>query len=63
MATLIPADKNIPIREVEPANGTDFQLTELYTLLNCRTIDIIQLSDKHLMVLDDEGRLAKKTTQ
>lgn len=60
MATFIPADENIPVREVKPANGTDFQLTELYTLLNCDMIDIMHVSATYRMVLDDEGRFAKK---
>lgn len=42
--------------KIEPQNGRDFKLDQLYTLLNCRWIDTIALSDGQVMIIDDEGK-------
>lgn len=54
MATLIKASGDT--LEVQPANGKDFKLKELYKLLNCNLIEIIRLSDGRIMVADEEGK-------
>ena len=45
--------------QVRPQNGQHFELPELYRLLECRVIDIIELADGRLMVIDDEGKLSE----
>jgi hypothetical protein len=41
---------------VEPENGTDFKLKQLYTLLGCSLVEVIRLSDEHIMIIDEEGK-------
>src|ERR1700738_1138798 len=60
MALLIPADGNLPLRDVQPKNGRNFQLAELYELLACSYIEILQLTDGRKMVLDEDGKLTGK---
>ena len=43
--------------EIEPKNGTDFKLDELYTHLQCSLVDVISLNQDDIMVVDDEGKL------
>jgi hypothetical protein len=63
MALLIPADINQPMSMVDPTNGTDFKLAQLYSLLDCDNIEILYLSDGRIMVLDGEGKGAKPRNQ
>lgn len=56
MAVLIKA--NGEKTEVHPEDGRYFSLYEMYTLLNCNLIDIINLDDGRLMVCDDEGKFS-----
>lgn len=51
---------NGDVVEIQPKNGGDFTLDELYEHIGCRSIDILRLDTKRLMVLDDEGKLAEK---
>ena len=44
--------------EIEPKNGTDFKLDELYEHLNCSLVEVINLNQDDIMVVDDEGKLA-----
>ena len=57
-ATLFPV-KGQPI-EVEPANGTDFQLAELYSHLECDMIQVVPVPPKDdvpmIMIVDEEGK-------
>ena len=57
-ATLFPV-KGQPI-EVEPANGTDFQLAELYSHLECDMIQVVPVPPKDdvpmIMIIDEEGK-------
>jgi len=46
--------------EVFPKNKKNFQLEEMYTHVECDTIDIVTLSDGRYMVVDDNGRSNKK---
>lgn len=48
------------ILEVFPKNGKDFNLQEMYALVECDTIDIVSLADGRYMVVDDNGRSNKK---
>ena len=41
---------------VSPRNGRSFKLAELYELLDCRTVDVVRLSDELILIIDDEGK-------
>lgn len=43
-----------------PANGTDFHLAELYKLLGCDMIQVLELGGEQIMILDEEGKLRDK---
>lgn len=55
MAMLIMPDGSG--NEVQPENGKTFALPQLYCLLDCKMIEIINLHDGDLMIVDEEGRL------
>lgn len=55
MATLIQT--NGKRRMVQPANGTDFSLEEVYRLLNIERVEMVYLADGRIMLLDEEGKL------
>lgn len=44
---------------VAPRNGTDFQLEELYEMLECQSIEVVfrTLLPGTIMVIDEEGKL------
>ncbi len=54
---------NFDHEDVEPKNGTDFQLGETYRLIGCELIEHVYLLDENgesngeLLVIDEEGRL------
>ena len=61
-ATLLHQDGDI--QGIQPANGTDFSLSELKDLLGCSYIEVIYLNpgnifdeDYLIMIGDEEGRL------
>lgn len=41
--------------EVTPNNDTNFQLWELYNLLDCDTIEVIYKNKKRIMIIDGDG--------
>lgn len=43
--------------EIEPKNGKDFKLDELYKHLNCSLVEVINLNQDDIMVVDEEGKL------
>lgn len=45
------------VMEIEPKNGTDFKLDELYEHLNCSLIEVIYLNQDEIMVVYEEGKL------
>ena len=45
------------VMEIEPKNGTDFKLDELYKHLQCSLVEVINLNQDDIMVVDDEGKL------
>ena len=45
------------VMEIEPKNGTDFKLDELYKHLQFSLIEVINLNQDDIMVVDDEGKL------
>jgi len=55
--------------EVRPKNGTDFQLKELYSHLNCELIEIARSQASgsvgaarrnYILIIDEEGKLKSK---
>lgn len=55
MATLMRANGTSEL--VQPKNGTDFQLDELYKLISTDIIQVVPAKDGRLIILDDEGKL------
>lgn len=55
MATLIKTDGTR--LDVQPENGTDFSLDELYKMLDCDMVEVIYLDDERMMFLDENGKL------
>lgn len=55
MATLLKADGSST--EVSPKNGKDFSLEELYSLIGCELVELVQLPKGRTMWLDEEGKL------
>lgn len=46
---------------IEPENGTDFHLPELYRMLECELIQVLPMPTEGLiMIIDDEGKLTDK---
>lgn len=45
------------MREVLPKNGSNFELEELYELLDCDMVQVIPLKDGMEMIFDEEGKL------
>lgn len=46
------------VMEIEPKNGTNFTLDELYEHLNCSLVEVINLNQDDIMVVDEEGKWA-----
>lgn len=61
MATLYYASEHEK-REITPANGTDFDITECYQWLECTCIEIVWLRDGsgHMLIIDESGKLENK---
>lgn len=47
---------NGEVLDIEPKNGTDFQLDELQAIVG-GFIQIIEISDTEIMVMNEEGKL------
>lgn len=53
---LIKAEGNIaPINPIDPKKG--FQPDELYNLLECNLVEVVQLHDGRIMICDEESKL------
>jgi hypothetical protein len=48
------------ITEVQPVNGHDFKLEELYTHTQSTTVQMIDMPDGRIMWMDEEGKLNGK---
>ena len=55
MATLYKVTGESEI--VQPKNTKDFQLEELYALLQCEMIEVIYLNHGEIMIINEEGKL------
>lgn len=54
-AKLIKADGTV--REIEPANGVSFELDEMYDLLGCEVIQIVESRiNDNILIIDEEGK-------
>lgn len=60
MALFVPADESQKLSGVKPENGTDFQLEELYRLLDCTCIELVEAFNGDLIVCDEEAKLTGK---
>lgn len=49
---------NGEVVEIEPKNGTNFTLDELYAHLQCALVEVINLNQDDIMVIDEEGKWA-----
>lgn len=58
-AHLLRSDALSPI-PVEPENKVDFQLEELYKMLDVEMIEIVQLGNGRVLVIDEEGKINGK---
>ena len=47
--------------EIQPKNGTNFKLEELYKHLECEIIEVLHFGDNTLLIIDEEGKLNDKT--
>ena len=45
------------VTEIEPENGKDFQLDELYDLLGVSIVEMVFLPENLVMIVDEEGAL------
>ena len=43
------------VMEIEPKNGTNFSLEELYEHLQCSSVEVINLNQDDIMVFSEEG--------
>lgn len=48
------------ITEIAPQNGSDFQLEELYSIIECNLIETVYLGHSHVMIVDEEGKINDK---
>lgn len=62
MATFIPADESKPLAGVKPENGTNFTLQELYRLLECDTVECVDVFNGDVMICDEDAKFARKRT-
>jgi len=62
MATLYEATAHYQtsFKEIEPLNGTDFTLKELYKHLECDTIEVVYFNDDTMMIIDEMGKINDK---
>jgi len=45
------------INGIEPDNGTDFTLEEMYEWVNTDIVEFVTLNDGQMMIIDEEGKL------
>lgn len=55
---ITPEGKIVP--DIEPQNGTDFSLEELYQHVGCSCVQMITLYDDRIMWIDEEGKMKDK---
>jgi len=45
-----------PPKMVKPANGTTFELDELYAMIGCKYVEMLELGGGLIAIFDEEGR-------
>ena len=55
-----PSDQNLRQYDNTNINKTNFNLKELYKLIDCDTIEVVYLSNGDLMIIDENGKLLEK---
>lgn len=55
MARLITV--NMDSNPIKPKNGTDFTLNELYELIGCSLVEVINIDRDNIMIVDEEGAI------
>jgi hypothetical protein len=58
MGNLLKTDGTI-VKGIQPLNGTNYHLQQLYSLLKCQTIEVVHLKPGVIMVIDEEGKDVK----
>lgn len=56
-ATLYRADGTK--ENIQPANGTDFKIEEIYNLLGCDMVELINIADPAMIMIGDEEARCK----
>ena len=56
-APIFIAGDNSKVENIQPLNGSDFTLKELYNILQCDIIQVVPLYDGTIMIIDEEGKL------
>lgn len=44
---------------VQPANGRCFEVEELYALLNCETVQVVEITEELILIIDENGKLSQ----
>ena len=52
-----------PPTPVTPKNGTDYNWREVAKLLDCQTVECVELNDEFLFLIDEEGKLTSDWQQ
>lgn len=55
MAKIIKVDGTV--ENVEPENGSDFSLSELYRHIDCTTVERLPLQGRQWMWMDEDGKI------
>ncbi len=59
MGNLLKTDGSI-VKGIQPRNGTNYHLRQLYSLLHCQNIEVVHLKPGTIMVIDEEGKGTKE---
>jgi len=54
------SEDNKRIENIMPANNRHFSLSELYKIINCELVQVVELYDETIMIIDEEGKLKEK---
>ena len=55
---LIATDDDKPLVSITPTNSTNFQLRQLYQVLDCQTIEVVNIGETDMIfIIDEEGAI------
>jgi hypothetical protein len=60
MAKFFSADPSVESRAISPSKGDTFSFVELYPILGCADIEVINFEDGRCLLIDESGKLASK---